>query len=138
VSKKKSKTPDNRTSEDTLDLLRWAASQGMKKKLNTPTAGTLLGVVPRENSRELRYSWDSVNAHQYLRIQEFQFDVRDTTWHPVRGRCYSVRVNELEKVYGFIKEAIDLAAVKAMDDLQNPFSDLNTDLIKEFDHMDFK
>ncbi len=80
-----------------------------------PTSGILLGSLPRENSRETRYSWDVVNGHGYLRIQEFQHDVRDCSWAPVKGKCFSVRIQELGKVKQFIQKAIDhaLASMQA-------------------------
>jgi hypothetical protein len=136
----KKKKPYQLTSEQKLELYRFAASQGLKKKRSIPTSGTLIGVVPRENSREFRYSWDIHNEHPYLRIQEFQFDIRTSTWHPVKGKCYTVRVHELEKVYGFLQEAIDLAAAQAVADLGVSLSDEHSDvdLIKDYDQMDFK
>ena len=126
--------------ENELQLLRWASNQGTKKKRSVPTDGTLLGLLPRENSKETRYSWTSHNGHAYLRIQEFQFDIRTATWHPVKGKCYTVRIQELEKVYGILKKAIELVAAHALADLDDPFSfgDAKTDLIKEYEQMDLK
>jgi hypothetical protein len=74
-----------------------------------PTSGIVLGTIARENSRETRYSWDTINGHSYLRIQDFQFDVRYATWAPVKGRCFTVRVHELAAVKTYIQMAIDHA-----------------------------
>jgi hypothetical protein len=74
-----------------------------------PTDGTLLGALPRENSRETRFSWTSHHGNYYVRVQDFQFDVRDETWAPVKGRCFTVRIHELASVADFIKKAINLA-----------------------------
>lgn len=101
---------DEIPSEDQLALLRWAANQGSKRRQSIPTDGQLLGVLPRENSRETRYSWACVNGHPYLRIQDFQFDVRGATWAPVKGKCSTVRVHELATVLGVFQAAVSLAA----------------------------
>jgi hypothetical protein len=139
VSKKKIKATNRITPEDKLDLLRFALNHG-RKRPSIPTDGILLGVLPRENSKETRYSWASINGHPYLRIQVFQYDVRDGSWRPVKGKCDTVRVHELGRVLGYIQEAIDLAAAQAMADLEGPFSTgvTNTSFTKEYEQMDFQ
>ena len=94
--------------EEELTLLRQFPYKGLARR-SIPTDGALLGVIPRENSRETRFSWATIHGHPYLRIQEFQFDVRFDTWAPVKGRCFTVRVHELAEVKAFIQKAIDLA-----------------------------
>jgi len=98
--------------KEEVGLLRLVAKKEMKRR-NISTSGILLGTIARENSRETRYSWDCVNAHSYLRIQDFHHDVRDGSWAPVKGKCFSVRIHELALVKGFVQKAIDLVLVKA-------------------------
>ncbi len=138
-NKEKSKNSDNLTPGDKLDLLRWSINHG-KKRTSIPTDGIVIGVLPRENSRETRYSWAIYNGRPYLRIQVFQYDVRDNSWRPVKGKCDSVRVHELGRVLGYIQDAIDLATAQAMADLEKPFSgdESDIDFIKEYEQMDLK
>lgn len=105
--------------EDIAELLRWASAQGQKRRKSIPTVGDLIGIVQREKSLETRYSFASANGHPYLRIQEFQFDVRDGSWTPVKGRCFTVRIHELEAVQGFLETALELAATQARENLQS-------------------
>lgn len=104
--------------EEELLLLHQIATKG-KTRRSIPTDGTLLGTLPRENSVETRYSWATVHEHPYLRIQEFQFDVRGGTWAPVKGRCFTVRVHELARVKSFIQQAIDLALAQGRAEVED-------------------
>ena len=105
---KNNQSQDRSDLEEELALLR-LISAAARKRQNIPTSGILLATLPRENSQETRYSWDVVNGHGYLRIQEFQHDIRDGSWAPIKGKCFSVRIQELAVVKGFIKKAIDHA-----------------------------
>jgi hypothetical protein len=127
---KKNADPELSELQEALALLRLAASKKALRR-NITTSGILLGKLSRENSRETRYSWDVVNGNGYLRIQDFQFDVRDKSWTPVRGRCFSVRIHELAYVKGFVQEAIDHALGKAQADIAPTAAAQDEDLVIE-------
>jgi len=76
---------------------------------SVPTAGILLGEIFRTKNLSIRYSYATVNGNSYLRVQDFEFDIRNNSWYPVIGKCSTIRLHELMAVRGFIQEAIDLA-----------------------------
>jgi len=110
--------------QEELALLRLTSKRKVKI-YDIPTTGTLIGTLPRENSREIRFSNAIINNNPYLRIQVFQYDNRHNTWAPVKGTCSTVRLHELSAVKGFIQKAIDFALMKN-----------NTEILDEVDNIE--
>lgn len=98
----------NKNLEEEVKILRNTIKQ-FRMHRSISTSGKELGVLKREASREIRFSWDSVRGHSYLRIQVFQYDLADDGWRPLIGKCFSVRLHELAEVKRIIQAAINLA-----------------------------